>query len=72
MCSGEEPGPKLKANNEYPPWLFELDVNGTVAELEDCRPDSWQYWREMRKRQIDQVCAQVQEYSREGVYRTDG
>ncbi|CAB3410777.1 unnamed protein product [Caenorhabditis bovis] len=52
---GEEPGPQIKPDSEYPKWLFELDLRPPKA-LEDLDPekDGWNYWRALRKRQIEQ------------------
>uniref|UniRef100_A0A1I7UD35 Large ribosomal subunit protein mL54 n=1 Tax=Caenorhabditis tropicalis TaxID=1561998 RepID=A0A1I7UD35_9PELO len=52
---GEEPGPKILPNSEYPDWLFKLDLRAP-RELEDLDPekDGWMYWRALRKRQIEQ------------------
>src|SRR5690625_1595038 len=52
---GEEPGPAIKPNSEYPDWLFKLDLRPPAA-LEDLDPSEWRYWRELRKRQMEQVC----------------
>ncbi|CAI4223133.1 unnamed protein product [Auanema sp. JU1783] len=52
---GEEPGPPIKPDSEYPQWLFELDLS-SPKELEDLdqERDGWLYWRALRKRQISQ------------------
>ncbi|PIC53805.1 hypothetical protein B9Z55_000335 [Caenorhabditis nigoni] len=52
---GEEPGPKILPDSEYPEWLFKLDLRAP-RELEDLDPDKdgWAYWRALRKRQIEQ------------------
>ncbi|GMT00610.1 hypothetical protein PENTCL1PPCAC_22784, partial [Pristionchus entomophagus] len=50
---GEEPGPMIKVDDEYPSWLFDMDVNRTPI-LEDIDDESWKYWRSLRKRQIEQ------------------
>ncbi|CAO1366955.1 unnamed protein product [Diamesa serratosioi] len=39
---------KLKSNEEYPEWLFNLNV-GAPLTLEDLDPESKQYWRKLRK-----------------------
>uniref|UniRef100_A0A0M3IH00 Large ribosomal subunit protein mL54 n=1 Tax=Ascaris lumbricoides TaxID=6252 RepID=A0A0M3IH00_ASCLU len=47
---GEEPGPKILPDSEYPQWLFELDLR-PPRPLEDLDPevDGWLYWRELRR-----------------------
>ncbi|CAD6186436.1 unnamed protein product [Caenorhabditis auriculariae] len=52
---GEEPGPKILPDSEYPKWLFELDLSPPKS-LEDLDPekDGWAYWRALRKRQLEQ------------------
>uniref|UniRef100_A0A915BLN6 Large ribosomal subunit protein mL54 n=1 Tax=Parascaris univalens TaxID=6257 RepID=A0A915BLN6_PARUN len=53
---GEEPGPKILPDSEYPQWLFELDLR-PPRPLEDLDPDvdGWLYWRELRRRQVQQA-----------------
>uniref|UniRef100_A0A0K0CZV6 Large ribosomal subunit protein mL54 n=1 Tax=Angiostrongylus cantonensis TaxID=6313 RepID=A0A0K0CZV6_ANGCA len=53
--SGDEPGPKILPDSEYPSWLFELDLR-PARPLEDLDPekDGWLYWRALRIRQIEQ------------------
>ncbi|VDM61628.1 unnamed protein product [Angiostrongylus costaricensis] len=53
--SGDEPGPKILPDSEYPSWLFELDLR-PACPLEDLDPekDGWLYWRALRIRQIEQ------------------
>ncbi|CAI5438233.1 unnamed protein product [Caenorhabditis angaria] len=52
---GDEPGPKILANSEYPEWLFKLDLKPPRAfEDLDAEKDGWAYWRALRKRQIEQ------------------
>ncbi|KAK6037286.1 hypothetical protein COOONC_25209 [Cooperia oncophora] len=55
FIQGEEPGPKILPDSEYPSWLFELDLR-PPRPLEDLDPekDGWQYWRALRIRQIEQ------------------
>ncbi|GMT28564.1 hypothetical protein PFISCL1PPCAC_19861, partial [Pristionchus fissidentatus] len=50
---GDEPGPAIRANPEYPAWLFNMDVKKTDL-LEDIDQSSWKYWRALRQRQIEQ------------------
>uniref|UniRef100_A0A8R1I2X7 Large ribosomal subunit protein mL54 n=1 Tax=Caenorhabditis japonica TaxID=281687 RepID=A0A8R1I2X7_CAEJA len=52
---GDEPGPKILPDSEYPDWLFKLDLR-PPREFEDLDPekDGWLYWRSLRKRQIEQ------------------
>ncbi|VDD85060.1 unnamed protein product [Enterobius vermicularis] len=53
--SAEEPGPKILPNDQYPDWLFKLNLERR-KELEDLDPeiDGWAYWRAFRKRQLEQ------------------
>ncbi|ETN76712.1 hypothetical protein NECAME_03382 [Necator americanus] len=55
FIQGEEPGPKILPDSEYPAWLFELDLRAP-RPLEDLDPekDGWLYWRALRIRQIEQ------------------
>ncbi|VDK22862.1 unnamed protein product [Anisakis simplex] len=55
FVQGEEPGPKILPDSEYPQWLFELDLR-PPRPLEDLDPDldGWLYWRELRRRQVQQ------------------
>ncbi|EPB73507.1 hypothetical protein ANCCEY_07372 [Ancylostoma ceylanicum] len=55
FIQGEEPGPKILPDSEYPAWLFELDLR-PPRPLEDLDPekDGWLYWRALRIRQIEQ------------------
>ncbi|RCN50319.1 hypothetical protein ANCCAN_03541 [Ancylostoma caninum] len=55
FIQGEEPGPKILPDSEYPAWLFELDLR-PPRPLEDLDPDKdgWLYWRALRIRQIEQ------------------
>ncbi|VDK83387.1 unnamed protein product, partial [Litomosoides sigmodontis] len=54
ITGGEDP--KILPDSEYPPWLFELRLEGK-KELEDLDPevDGWLYWREYRSRQLRQL-----------------
>ncbi|TKR94029.1 hypothetical protein L596_008375 [Steinernema carpocapsae] len=56
FIQGEEPGPPIKADSEYPEWLFELDLQ-LPRTLEDLDPevDGWLYWRALRSRQVEQA-----------------
>ncbi|KAI6179952.1 hypothetical protein M3Y98_00666700 [Aphelenchoides besseyi] len=56
FVEGEEPGPKILPNSEYPEWLFKLRLE-TILELEDLDPerDGWLYWRAYHKRQCEQA-----------------
>jgi hypothetical protein len=53
---GEEPGPLIKPDSEYPKWLFELDLRRRM-EVEDLDKDKdgWLYWRALRRRQLQQA-----------------
>ncbi|VDN50832.1 unnamed protein product [Dracunculus medinensis] len=50
FVEGEEPGPKILPDSEYPSWLFELDLK-RQRPFEDMDPekDGWLYWRQLRK-----------------------
>ncbi|PSN35513.1 39S ribosomal protein L54 [Blattella germanica] len=39
---------KLKADNEYPDWLWTLRI-GKSPRLEEMDPNTWEYWRRIRK-----------------------
>uniref|UniRef100_A0A1I8AFP8 Large ribosomal subunit protein mL54 n=1 Tax=Steinernema glaseri TaxID=37863 RepID=A0A1I8AFP8_9BILA len=56
FIQGEEPGPAIQPDSEYPPWLFELNLQAP-RPLEDLDPekDGWTYWRALRKRQVEQA-----------------
>ncbi|XP_051790637.1 39S ribosomal protein L54, mitochondrial [Erpetoichthys calabaricus] len=43
--------PVLKASEEYPQWLFQLDL-GPPKKLSELDPESIQYWRHIRKQNI--------------------
>ncbi|XP_028300891.1 large ribosomal subunit protein mL54 [Gouania willdenowi] len=46
---GEDP--KLKPFEEYPEWLFNLNL-GEPKKLSELEPDSWEYWKRLRKENI--------------------
>ncbi|KAI5609862.1 39S ribosomal protein L54, mitochondrial [Silurus asotus] len=46
---GEDP--PLKPKEEYPAWLFELNL-GTVKKLHELDPESHEYWKRLRKEHI--------------------
>ncbi|CAL8268980.1 unnamed protein product [Arctogadus glacialis] len=46
---GEDP--KLKSPEEYPEWLYQIKL-GPVTNLHDREPDSWEYWKRLRKESI--------------------
>ncbi|KAM3875876.1 large ribosomal subunit protein mL54 [Diretmus argenteus] len=46
---GEDP--KLKPHEEYPEWLFQLNL-GPAKKLRELEPDSWEYWQRLRKENI--------------------
>ncbi|KAI6238348.1 hypothetical protein M3Y99_00696700 [Aphelenchoides fujianensis] len=56
FVEGEEPGPKILPDSEYPEWLFKLRLDAP-RELEDLDPerDGWLYWRALHKRQCEQA-----------------
>ncbi|XP_013869653.1 large ribosomal subunit protein mL54 isoform X2 [Austrofundulus limnaeus] len=49
LKQGEDP--KLKPREEYPDWLFELNL-GKPLTLQDLEPGSWAYYRRLRKENI--------------------
>lgn len=46
---GEDP--VLKAPEEYPEWLFQLNL-GEPKKLHELESDSWEYWKRLRKENI--------------------
>ncbi|CAJ1060486.1 S ribosomal protein L54%2C mitochondrial [Xyrichtys novacula] len=46
---GEDP--KLKPPEEYPEWLFQLKL-GKPSKLHELDPDTWEYWKRLRKENI--------------------
>ncbi|KAM6921061.1 large ribosomal subunit protein mL54 [Xenentodon cancila] len=46
---GEDP--KLKPAEEYPEWLFQLNL-GKAKTLHELEPDTWEYWKRLRKENI--------------------
>uniref|UniRef100_A0A3P9BQ15 Large ribosomal subunit protein mL54 n=1 Tax=Maylandia zebra TaxID=106582 RepID=A0A3P9BQ15_9CICH len=46
---GEDP--KLKPPEEYPEWLFQLNL-GAAKKLNELESDSWEYWKRLRKENI--------------------
>ncbi|AWP11057.1 putative 39S ribosomal protein L54 mitochondrial-like [Scophthalmus maximus] len=43
--------PKLKPPEEYPEWLFKLNL-GEPKKLHELEPDTWEYWKRLRKENI--------------------
>ncbi|XP_058494324.1 large ribosomal subunit protein mL54 [Solea solea] len=43
--------PKLKPPEEYPEWLFQLNL-GEPKKLPELEPDTWEYWKRLRKENI--------------------
>ncbi|XP_037530603.1 39S ribosomal protein L54, mitochondrial [Nematolebias whitei] len=43
--------PKLKPFEEYPEWLFQLNL-GPPAQLHELKTDTWEYWKRLRKENI--------------------
>ncbi|KAM8889171.1 large ribosomal subunit protein mL54 [Synchiropus picturatus] len=46
---GEDP--KLRAVEEYPEWLFQINL-GEAKRLNELEPESWEYWKRLRKENI--------------------
>ncbi|XP_029938879.1 large ribosomal subunit protein mL54 [Salarias fasciatus] len=46
---GEDP--KLKPTEEYPEWLFQLNL-GLPKKLHELESDTWEYWKRLRKENI--------------------
>ncbi|KAK5870221.1 hypothetical protein PBY51_024875 [Eleginops maclovinus] len=46
---GEDP--QLKPHDQYPEWLFELNL-GQAKKLNELEPDTWEYWKRLRKENI--------------------
>lgn len=46
---GEDP--QLKPHDQYPEWLFELNL-GTPKKLNEMEQDTWEYWKRLRKENI--------------------
>ncbi|PWA20934.1 39S ribosomal protein L54, mitochondrial [Gambusia affinis] len=40
--------PKIKPPEEYPEWLFQLNL-GKAKKLHELETDTWQYWKRLRK-----------------------
>ncbi|XP_073332762.1 large ribosomal subunit protein mL54 [Pagrus major] len=49
LKQGEDP--QLKPPDQYPEWLFQLDLGGP-KKLQELDPDSWKYWKRLRKDSI--------------------
>ncbi|XP_034035649.1 39S ribosomal protein L54, mitochondrial [Thalassophryne amazonica] len=46
---GEDP--KLKPREEYPEWLYDLNL-GNPKKLHELEPNSWEYFKRLRKENI--------------------
>ncbi|XP_035508934.1 39S ribosomal protein L54, mitochondrial [Morone saxatilis] len=46
---GEDP--QLKPPEEYPEWLYQLNL-GEVKKLNELSSDTWEYWKRLRKENI--------------------
>ncbi|XP_061883437.1 large ribosomal subunit protein mL54 [Entelurus aequoreus] len=46
---GEDP--KLKPHEEYPEWLFHINL-GPACQLHQLEEDTWEYWKRLRKENI--------------------
>ncbi|XP_061593115.1 large ribosomal subunit protein mL54 [Cololabis saira] len=49
LKQGEDP--KLKPDEEYPEWLFQLNL-GKAKTVHELEPDTWEYWKRLRKENI--------------------
>ncbi|XP_076009548.1 large ribosomal subunit protein mL54 [Genypterus blacodes] len=49
LKQGEDP--KLKPPEEYPEWLFQLNL-GEPKSVHELEPESWEYWKRLRKENI--------------------
>ncbi|KAM7409977.1 hypothetical protein PAMA_001451 [Pampus argenteus] len=49
LKEGEDP--KLKPPEEYPEWLFQLNLE-KPKDLHDMETDTWEYWKRLRKENI--------------------
>lgn len=43
--------PHLKPPDQYPEWLFQLNL-GTPKKLPELESDTWEYWKRLRKENI--------------------
>ncbi|CAD5207492.1 unnamed protein product [Bursaphelenchus okinawaensis] len=55
LIEGEEPGPKILPDSEYPEWLFKLNLDDPLP-LEEMTPEEhgWLYWRALQNRRNEQ------------------
>jgi len=55
LVNAEDHGPPIKADSEYPDWLFALDLE-KEKDVEDLDPerDGWKYWLAWKRRQEEQ------------------
>lgn len=49
LKQGEDP--QLKPPEQYPEWLFQLNLGGP-KKLSELDPDTWEYWKRLRKEDI--------------------
>lgn len=49
LKQGEDP--QLKPPEQYPEWLFQLNL-GPPKKLPELEPDTWEYWQRLRKENI--------------------
>ncbi|XP_074491548.1 large ribosomal subunit protein mL54 [Sebastes fasciatus] len=49
LKQGEDP--QLKPPEQYPEWLFQLNL-GTPEKLHEMESDTWEYWKRLRKENI--------------------
>ena len=66
----EGPDPEIKADSEYPDWLWTLRTEREPIPLEEMDPDSWEYWERLqknyrrRKNQLQAVRIKYKDYGR--------
>ena len=46
--------PQLKPDSEYPEWLWSLRLERGAPDLSELDPDTYQYWRRLRKTTLRQ------------------
>lgn len=44
--------PELKTDDEYPEWLWNLDLEPHKRTIDDLDKDTFRYWKKLRKQHI--------------------